>query len=217
MFQDSVEVHIPIQLEFPEEPATTRLVPGNHKAVEPSSEERENQHASFRNEKHIIIGNAVDNQHHQCDVCNEDHFTLTSFRPHKDIIDQLHSFRLLSNNMRQYFNMRQSRLETDYDLNFFREEGEDIDQICHHHHLPNHHHHCLHHPALHEIESFEMSGGPKHMIEVHHSDQSRDTLNHSVYQRMHVDSGRDSPNRRRASVTNLMYMRVVDGNLITSI
>lgn len=218
MFQDSVEVHIPIQLELPEESTTTRLEP-----VKLSSEERDtNKHVSFRNEKHIIIGNGMGMgneqtlNNHQCDVCSEDHFTMTDFRPHKDIIDQLHSFRLLSNNMRQYFNMRQSRLEADYDLNFFREEDNDIGHICHHHHP--HHHHCHHHQDSPEVEHYVTTGTePRHVIEVHHTEKREDTFDHSVCQSMHMDSGRDTPNRRKASVTNLMFMRVVDGNLITSI
>ena len=129
--------------------------------------------------------------------------------------------------MRQYFNQRVTRFETDYDLNFFREqEGEDCHHNCHHHH----HHHRVYRPSVEVVP--HLTGGIPRGVEVQRVEQTERTLNHSIYQNLTVNNGHSSqhlqrvanvqvssemPNRRKTSVTNLMFMRVVDGNLITSI
>ncbi len=180
-----------------------------------SSEEYEQDR--FHNEKQIML-----------DQNPNDYFTLTGFREQQDLngefINQLASFRMLSNNMRQYFNQRLSKFETDFDLNFFKEDDIDYDTVE------------FQIPTESKVIEIEHNTVPHHIIRVEHSDadcnmnmikndcifhnyqvNSESNNLHNVHQRFQAVQMNGTSRQRKSSVTNLMYMRVVDGNIITSI
>ncbi len=183
------------------------------------SPEEHNQHERFINEKQIMF------DHHQ----NND-FTLTGFQENQnsneEFVNQLASFRMLSNNMRQYFNQRMSKFETDFDLNFYKEDDYDYDRV--EYQIPSE-------TKVIEIQHHTV---PHHVIRVQHSDVDcnmkmnmtrNDCIFHNfqlntecdnfqnVHQRIQAIRMNGTSRQRKSSVTNLMYMRVVDGNIITSI
>ena len=240
-FQETIEIHIPIQLTVLEE---YHLVPIKPRSISP--EEREHSDMRFRNEKQIMVDEQHQNNYNNN---NANNFTMSGFQQNQDFNgqfnNQLASFRMLSNNMRQYFDQRLNRFETDFDLNFFKDEENNFDMIegsdQEHHNHPDHQFN-LSEPRMIEVEPYHTV--PHHVIHVDHTgadhnsmmnnmvqnggcqifhnyqvnSENNNSFHHQRIQAAVLVNGSANNNRqRKSSVTNLMYVRVVDGNIITSI
>ena len=180
-FHETIELHIPIQLQVPEEDYQLIPIKLNHNCDE-----------TFRNEKQIMISHNP--------VSQNDGFMLDGFSQNLDehFENHLDSLRELSLNMRQYFDERLNQFENG--MNFL--------------------HHQCDSPMLYELAPVQQQ---QHVIQVNHGEQSRgaELMRQNFFPptTANIEFGHNEQTvmRRKSSVTNLMYMRVVDGNLISSI
>ena len=185
-----------------------------------TSEERDldDDQEMYRNEKQIMITHDQSPQPKEVHAYNQ--FSMGDFDDqHNDLngylINQLHSFRVASNNMRQYMNQRMNRLENNFDMNFYRD---DEDHLNEQHYEPIE---VEHYPQrVEEIRVDHITGNSDSFnnCSIFHNVQSTTSQNlQNIQQVQSVQVSDSSNNRRKSSVTNLMFMRVVDGNIITSI
>lgn len=210
MFQEIVEVHIPIQLRIPQEYQPLSM------QVYSDEQDREDR---FRNEKAIMINNNYHNSERN-DLMHEQnhngHFAISEFHQNfnQQFLDQLNSFRTLSNNMREYFNHRMNRFDTEFDLNFFNDnetistQDYNRQNIIEVEHYPSNESniHNEHHQENNPIDSCSLMQNVK-------VNKSCNIQGVQSVQSIEMNGSRG----RKASVTNLMYMQVLNGNIITSV